>query len=81
MREKATAIQDAAIPYVWIEGEERNIKVLSNMMVSLDAVIDIDPTEVGVTEAVFYPELAKLLEKTAGDIDELKEEIRKNRIF
>ena len=79
-REKATKIQNAAVPYVWIdvEGEERNIKVLSNMMVDLRAVVDIDPEEVGVTEAVFYPVLAELLERTAGDIDELKEEIRKN---
>ena len=79
-REKATAIQDAAVPYVWIDvdGEERNIKVLSNMMVDLGAVVDIDPEEVGVTEAVYYPVLAGLLEETAGDIDELKEEIHKN---
>ncbi len=79
-REKATAIQNAAVPYVWIdvEGEERNIKVLSNMMVNLGAVVDIDPEEVGVTEAVYYPVLAGLLEETAGDIDELKEEIHKN---
>lgn len=79
-REKATAIQNAAVPYVWIdvEGEERNVKVLSNMMVKLDAVVDIDPAEVGVTESVFYPLLAQILENTDGDIDELKEEIRKN---
>ena len=79
-REKATAIQNAAVPYVWIdvEGEERNIKVLSNMMVDLGAVVDIDPEEVGVTEAVYYPVLAGLLEETAGDIGELKEEIHKN---
>ena len=79
-REKAAAIQNAAVSSVLIdvEGEERSIKVLSNMMVKLDAVVDIDPAEVGVTEAVFYPLLAELLENTAGDIDELKEEIRKN---
>ena len=79
-REKATAIQNAAVPYVWIDvdGEERNIKVLSNMMVDLGAVVDIDPEEVGVTEEVYYPVLAGLLEETAGDIDELKEEIHKN---
>ncbi len=79
-REKASAIQNAAVPYVWIdvEGEERNVKVISNMMVELDSIVDIDPAEVGVTEAVFYPLLAELLESTAGDIDELKEEIRKN---
>ena len=51
---------------------ERNIKVLSNMMVDLGAVVDIDPEEVGVTEAVYYPVLAGLLEETAGDIDELR---------
>ena len=79
-REKASAIQNAAVPFVWIdvEGEERNVKVISNMMVELDSIVDIDPKEVGVTEAVFYPVLAELLESTAGDIDELKEQIRKN---
>ena len=29
--------------------------------------------EVGVTELVYYPVLANLLEETAGDIDELKD--------
>ena len=77
-KEKAAAIQNAAVSYVWIQGEERNIKVLSNMMVDLSAIVDVDPKEVGVTEAVFYPVLAGILEETAGDIDELKEAIRKN---
>ena len=79
-RELADAIQNAAVPYVWIAREEsdRNIKVLSNMMVDLKAVCGIDPEEVGVTELVYYPALAELLEETAGDIDELKEAIHKN---
>ena len=77
-RELAEAIQNAAVPYVWLQGEERKIKVLSNMMVDLKAIVDIDPKEVGVTEAVFYPVLAGLLEETAGDVEELKDAIRKN---
>ena len=79
-RELADVIQNAAVPYVWIAREEsdRNIKVLSNMMVDLKAVCGIDPEEVGVTELVYYPVLAELLEETAGDIDELKEAIHKN---
>ena len=77
-KEKAEAIQNAAVPSVWIQAEERNVKVLSNLMVALDAIVDIDPKEVGVTEAVFYPVLAGLLEETAGDIEELKDAIRKN---
>ncbi len=79
-KERARVIQNAAVPYVWldVEGEDRNVKVISNMMVALDAIVDVDPKEVGVTEDVFYPVLAQILENTAGDIDELKEEIRKN---
>ena len=76
----ADDIQNAAVRWVWVEGEDesRNLKILSNMMVDLTAVVDIDPKEVGVTEQVFYPVLAGLLEETAGDIEELKVAIRKN---
>ena len=79
-REIADAIQNGAVSSVWIASDdaERNIKVLSNMMVDLKTVVDIEPQEVGVTELVFYPVLAELLEETAGDIEELKEAIRKN---
>ena len=79
-RELADQIQNAAVSYVWIarEDEERNIKVLSNMMVDLDAVVDVDPKDVGVTEQVYYPVLAGILEETAGDIDELKDAIRRD---
>ncbi|MDE6956968.1 MAG: DNA-directed RNA polymerase subunit beta [Lachnospiraceae bacterium] len=79
-REIADAIQNAAIPFVWMkaEGEERPIKVLSNMAVDLKEVCGIEPEEVGVTELVYYPVLANILEETAGDVEELKEAIRKN---
>ena len=79
-RDLADQLQNAAVPYVWIErpDEERNIKVLSNMMVDLGAVVDIDPKEVGVTEQVYYPVLEGILEETGGDIDELKDAIRRD---
>ena len=79
-RELADTIQYAAVPFVWIQrpDEERNIKVLSNMMVDLRSVVDIDPREVGVTELVYYPVLSGLLEETAGDIEELKNAIRRD---
>ncbi len=79
-RELASAIQNNAVPYVWISVEEteRPIKVLSNMMVDLDAVVDVDPEEVEVTEQVYYPVLAGILEETAGDIDELKDAIKRD---
>ena len=79
-RETADAIQNAAIPYVWIDKpeEERKVKVLSNMMVDLQSIVDIDPQEVGVTELVYYPVLAGLLEETAGDIEELGSAIKRD---
>ena len=78
-KELAIEIQNAAVPYVWIQTEERTAKVLSNMMVDLGAYVTFDPAEVGVTELVFYPVLEAILEK-AGDMseEELKDEIRRN---
>ena len=79
-REIADMIQNAAVPYIWVEGEEtsRNIKVLSNMMVDLQAVVDIDPAEVGVTEQVYYPVLAGIIDESAGDVDEMKRLIKRD---
>ncbi len=79
-RELASTIQNNAVPYVWISVEEteRPIKVLSNMMVDFEAVVGIDPEEVGVNEQVYYPVLAGILEETAGDIDELKDAIKRD---
>ena len=79
-REIADAIQNSAVPYLWVEGEDetRNIKILSNMMVDLQAVVDIDPNEVGVTEQVYYPVLAGIIEEAAGDIEEMKSMIRRD---
>ncbi len=79
-RELADTIQNAAVPYLWVEGEEesRNIKILSNMMVDLQAIVDIDPKEAGVTEQVYYPVLEGLLEESGGDIEELKHLIRRD---
>ena len=79
-REIADQIQNSAVTHLWVEGEDasRNIKILSNMMVDLQAVVDIDPKEVGVTEQVYYPVLAGIIEEAAGDIDEMKRMIRRD---
>ena len=77
-RELADAIQNAAVPYVWIQGEERNVKVLSNMMVDINGYVDFDTKDLGVNELVYYPVLAQILEEneTAEDIaDAIKKNI------
>ena len=76
-KQLATDIQNAAIPYVWIQGERKNHKVLSNMMVDLASYVDFDPEEVGVTELVYYPVLEGILAE-AGSDEELKEVIKRD---
>ena len=77
-KDQAIAIQNAAIPYVWIQTEERVEKVLSNLMVDLSAYVSFDPEEVGITELVYYPVLKDILEKAGDDEEELKAELRRN---
>ena len=76
-RDLADKIQNAAVPFVWIRTEERNVKVLSSMMVDITSFVDVDPKEVGVTELVYYPVLEKILEENT-EIDDIKDAIRKN---
>lgn len=65
----ATTIQNAAIPAVWIKGVEREVKVLSNMMVDIESYVPelTDPKSIGVTEQVYYPKLHQLMEENEGE--------------
>ncbi|MCI9082398.1 MAG: DNA-directed RNA polymerase subunit beta [Lachnospiraceae bacterium] len=79
-RELADAIQNAAVPYVWIQGEERNIKVLSNLMVDVTNYVEIDQEEarkLGITELVYYPVLEKILEEN-DSLEDRKEALHRN---
>ena len=77
-KDLATTLQNAAVPYVFIQGLDRNYKVLSNMMVDLAAYVDFDPKEAGVTELVYYPVLKTILEEAGDDVEEQKDLIRRN---
>ena len=76
-REDADAIQNAAVPFVYIQTEEKNVKVLSNLMVDLSEYVGFDPKEAGIHEQVYYPVLEKLLQEY-DDEDELKTAIEAN---
>ncbi len=79
-RELADNIQNAAVPYVWIQGEERNIKVLSNLMVDVTNYVDIDRQEarkLGITELVYYPVLETILEENES-LEDLKNALRRD---
>ncbi|EOS23280.1 DNA-directed RNA polymerase, beta subunit [Lachnospiraceae bacterium 3-1] len=79
-RELADNIQNAAVPFVWIQGEERNIKVLSNLMVDVTNYVDIDSEEarkLGITEQVYYPVLETILEEN-DTLDDIKNALHRD---
>ncbi|MCI5595706.1 MAG: DNA-directed RNA polymerase subunit beta [Lachnospiraceae bacterium] len=76
-KELAEKIQNAAVPSVLIQTEERDVKVLSNMTVDITNYVDVDPKEVGVTELVYYPVLQTILDENQ-DLEDIKEAIKKN---
>ena len=80
-REMADAIQNAAIPYVWIETETKDrVKVLSNLMVDITSFVECDPEELGITEQVYYPALRDILIQYAdnSDPEALADALRRN---
>ena len=79
-RELADTIQNAAVPFVWIRTEERNVKVLSSMMVDITNFVDLDAAELkalGVTELVYYPVLEKILEENS-DMEDIRAAIKRD---
>ncbi|MCD8369280.1 MAG: DNA-directed RNA polymerase subunit beta, partial [Clostridiales bacterium] len=77
-KELAVTLQNAAVPYVIVQGLERNHKILSNRMVDLSAYVDFDPAEAGIHEMVYYPVLRTLLDESGDDPAMLKDRIRRN---
>ncbi len=76
--EKATEIQNTAIPFVMIQTEEHTVKILSNMMVDLHAFLpNADKKELGVTEEVYYPRLKEILDEFESEEDRY-EAIKRN---
>ena len=74
----AEEIQNSGIPFVWIQGLERNEKILSNMMVDLSHYVSFDPAETEITELVYYPVLQNILAEFGDDEAELKTAIRRS---
>ena len=77
-RELADRIQNAAVPYVFIQTEEKNVKVLSNMMVDITSFVECNPKECGITEHVYYPVLAQIIEEFGEDPEALADAIKRN---
>ncbi len=76
--EMADAIQNAAVPAVMIQTEEKNVRVLSNMMVDITNHVECNPKELGITELVYFPVLQQILQEYGEDPEMLAEAIQKN---
>ena len=76
--ELADKIQNTAVPFVYIQVEGRNVKVLSNMMVDITNFVECDPKELGITEQVYFPVLQEILEEFSDKPEELAEAISRN---
>ncbi len=79
--QKAIEIQDAAVPYVWIDGPTRKEKVLSSLEVDAAKWLpeELNPEELGIHELVYYPALRKILDDNEGaSAEELASVIRKS---
>ncbi len=72
------SIQNAAVPYVFVEREDRVVKVLSNMMVDIRSFVECEPKELGITEKVYFPVLRQIVEEFQNDGEALAEAIRRN---
>lgn len=80
-REKAEEIQNAGVPYVWIDGPSRKEKVLSSLQVDASSYFpeDFDLASLGIRELVYYPALRALLEEMEGASEsELREAVKKH---
>ena len=76
--ELADQIQNAAVPYVYIQTEEKTVKVLSSMMVDITNFVDCEPKELGITELVYFPVLSQILEEYSDKPEELADAIKRN---
>lgn len=77
--ELADKIQNAAVPSVVLQADDRNVKVLSNMMIDITSFVDCDAKALGINELVYFPKLKELLEANPeASSKELDEIIRQN---
>lgn len=61
--EKANAVQNSGVNVVYIDIEGKKVKVIGNGTVDINAFIDFDVKDIGITEKVRYSVLMDILQK------------------
>ncbi|MDO5112683.1 MAG: DNA-directed RNA polymerase subunit beta, partial [Clostridia bacterium] len=60
-RAKAKAIENAGVEGVYIQIQDRTLRVLGNRFVDASKYLSFDPADAGINEKVLYPKLVELL--------------------
>ena len=76
-RDKAKAIQNAGINSVYLNIEGKKIRIIGNGTVDLKAFLDIDTSDISITENVRLSVLQKLMEENESEADLKKAIIEK----
>lgn len=78
----AQQMQDLGVPAIWVEVDEREVKVLSNLAVDIDLFIKhlgISAEDLNIKEKVYLPALQEILEQVeTDDVKELERAIKNN---
>ena len=79
-REEARSIENAGVKAVWLQIEDKRLKVVGNHFVDAKTYLNFDPEEVGLNEKVHYPTLMQLL-KDGKELNEdgLKQLLREHQ--
>lgn len=75
--ELAVKIQNIGVSHVWVETEERKVKVVSNRMVDIESFMDVKREELGIAEDVYYFALKYILDNYKT-LEEQKEAVKQN---
>ncbi len=76
--ELADEIQNSAVESMMIQTEEKNVKVLSNLMVDINEWLDLDAKALGINEKVYWPVLKRILREYEQKPEQLADAIAKN---
>jgi len=78
--ELCDTIQNSGAAHIWVQTEERKVKVLSNRAVNIDDYISeygITGKDIKIKESVYYPALIEILENIEN-VEDLKRAVKLN---
>jgi len=76
-KQKAEIVQNSGINHVNLSIEGKPVKVIGNNTVDISAFVDMDVSDIGITEKVRFEVLSKILKENSGK-EEIKKALKEN---